>query len=163
MSIQRDVNDVTIIGRLTRDMTCRWTSAGNTIGNLDLAVNRLKKKHDTWEEEAHFFPVVIYGKLAERLASSLKKGTRIAVKGELQQQKWEYQEKKYQKVVIQADMIQLLGKPRQQSAQQSPSQTVPPKAPQQPKTSVQQQQTASYAEEDLLSEGPEFFNDDIPF
>lgn len=104
-----DVNNVTIIGRLTRDAELKYTAGGFAIASLAIAVNRRKKDGDQWVEEVSFFDVTLYGKSAESLKQYLVKGKQIAVVGELRQDRWEKDGQKFSKVIIAANNVQLLG------------------------------------------------------
>ena len=104
-----DMNTVTIIGRLTRDMELKYTSGGMAIGKFSLAVNRKKKSGEQWVEEASFFDVTCFGKTAENLAQYMTKGKQVCVDGSLHQDRWEKDGQNMSRVVINADNIQLLG------------------------------------------------------
>ena len=104
-----DMNTVTIIGRLTRDMELKYTSGGMAIGKFSLAVNRKKKSGEQWVDEASFFDVTCFGKTAENLAQYMTKGKQVCVDGSLHQDRWEKDGQNMSRVVINADNIQLLG------------------------------------------------------
>lgn len=104
-----DINSVTIVGRLTRDAELKYTNSGSAVTRLGLAVNRSRKDGDQWVEEASFFDVVSWGRRAEALNQYLQRGTRIAVNGELQQERWEQDGQTRSRVIIKAQNIQLLG------------------------------------------------------
>jgi single-strand DNA-binding protein len=112
-----DINSVTIVGRLTRDAELKYTNNGFAISNLGIAVNRSKKVGEAWEEEANFFDVTLLGRRAESLNQYLQKGTKIAVTGELRQERWEKDGQKRSRVSIQANNIQLLGSPQGNNGQ----------------------------------------------
>lgn len=119
-----DLNVCTIIGRLTRDAELKFTAAGMAIATFSIAVNRSVKKGEAWEDEASFFDVTLWNKLAESLAKHLTKGKQIAVVGSLRQDRWQDQEgKPRSKVVISAETVQLLGSPQagQGSTQSAPA------------------------------------------
>ena len=104
-----DINQVVMIGNLTRDMEIRYAQNGNCIGNFSLAVNRAKKQGDKWIEETSFFDVSLFGKMAESLKPYLVRGQKVCVVGYLKQDRWEKDGKNYSKVVIVAENIQLCG------------------------------------------------------
>ena len=104
-----DINSVTIVGRLTRDAELKYTNSGSAVTSMGLAVNRSRKDGDQWVEEANFFDVSLWGRRGESLNQYLQKGTRIAVTGELRQDRWEQDGQKRSRVVIHANNIQLLG------------------------------------------------------
>ncbi len=104
-----DINNITIVGRLTRD--CEVRSIPNTtVCNISLAVNRRAKSQDgTWNDEVSYFDVTLFGRLGEALQQYLTKGTQIAVDGELRQNRWEQEGQKRSRVIIIANNVQLLG------------------------------------------------------
>lgn len=104
-----DYNSVVVVGRLTKDIDIRYMQSGSAVGNMSVAVNRRVKKGDTWETEADFFDVTLYGKIAEGLKDYLTKGKQILVGGTLRQERWEKDGQKFSKVKIVADTVQLLG------------------------------------------------------
>lgn len=118
-----DLNTVVLSGRVVRDAELRYTGGGMGICEFSLAVNRRRKKDDTWVDEANFFDVTIFGKQGESLHKYLHKGTAVGVQGELRQDRWESEGQKKSKVSIISDKIHLLGSPRQntQSAQTQPA------------------------------------------
>ena len=73
-----------------------------------MAVNRRWQNRQTneWEEATSFFDVVCWGTLAENVAQSLTRGSRVIVSGRLDQRSWENQEgEKRSKVEIVADEV----------------------------------------------------------
>jgi single-strand DNA-binding protein len=104
-----DVNQVVLIGRLTRDADLRYTSNGKAVSKFSLAVNEKRKVGDEWKEEAGFFEIVLWGQLGESLNQYLIKGKQVAVTGKLTQERWEQDGQNRSKVVVTAVMLQLLG------------------------------------------------------
>ncbi len=104
-----DLNNVFLVGRLTRDIVLSYTANGYPIGKLSLAVNRRRKNGEQWEDEANFFDLILWGKRAEALQRYLLKGTQIAVQGQLKQERWEQDGQKRSRVVIELNNIQLVG------------------------------------------------------
>ncbi len=104
-----DINSVTIVGRLTRDAELKYTNGGSAVTKFSLAVNRSRKDGDQWVEEASFFDVSLWGRRGESLNQYLQRGTRIAVTGELRQDRWEQDGQSRSRVFIHANNIQLLG------------------------------------------------------
>lgn len=107
-----DLNKVMIIGRIVRDLdekTFGYVGNGTARASVSIAVNRGVKKGDQWEEEASYFDVTIWGKMAENLKPYLVKGTQIGVEGFLKQDRWEKDGKKNSRIAIVAENIQLLG------------------------------------------------------
>ena len=104
-----DVNSVVIVGRLTRDAELKYTTGGTAVSKLGIAVNKRVKKGDEWTEQASFFDVTLWGKMAEGLNQYLVKGKQIAIEGELEQERWEKDGQAHSKVTITASNVQLLG------------------------------------------------------
>ena len=82
------INAVVIIGRLTRDPELRSTSSGNAVANFTLACER-RFKGQNGEKTTDFFPVIVWGKLAEICGQYLSKGQLAGVEGTLQNRQWE--------------------------------------------------------------------------
>ena len=78
----KDLNVVTLIGRLTRDAEA---PQGNGPVRLSIAVNRSKKEGDQYVDEASFVDLEYWHK---SLTPYLVKGKQIAVQGEIRQERW---------------------------------------------------------------------------
>jgi single-strand DNA-binding protein len=104
-----DINQVILVGRLTRDAELKYTSSGYPVLKFSVAVNKRKKLRDDYVEEGHFFNVVLWGKLGESLNQYLIKGKQIVLCGELSQQRWEKNGQLHSRVEIVAQSIQLVG------------------------------------------------------
>jgi len=142
----KDINIVSLTGRLTREMEIKYTPSGTVVGKFSLAVNRNKKRGDKWVDEASFFECAYFGKAAESLAQYMVKGKQVAISGEMRQERWTSQDGQNQsRVVVVVSALSLMGsKEETQQSNRAPS---PSRAPQQ----------KPYA-------GPEAFeDDDIPF
>ncbi|MBQ6781274.1 MAG: single-stranded DNA-binding protein [Treponema sp.] len=109
-----DINHVTLVGRLTRDLgtderSFGYIANGQARANISIAVNRTRKQGEQWVDEANFFDVTIWGKTAENLKPYLTKGKQIAIDGYLKQDRWEKDGQKFSKVTVVANNVQLLG------------------------------------------------------
>ena len=85
------VNNITVLGNITRDPELRFTPSGTAVASFGLAVNRnvQNKNSGEWETQVDFFNVTAWYKLAENCAESLSKGDRVLVSGRLSQDSWE--------------------------------------------------------------------------
>jgi single-strand DNA-binding protein len=85
------LNDVKLVGRLTRDPELRYTPKGQAVCHFRLAVSRRykDKASNEWREEAAFVPVVAWREAAERCGERLKKGSPVYVEGRLRSRDWE--------------------------------------------------------------------------
>jgi single-strand DNA-binding protein len=109
-----DINQVVLIGHLTRDLgtderSFGYVSNGMARANVSIAVNRSRKNGDQWVDEVNYFDVTIWGKTAENLKPYLTKGKQICVEGYLKQDRWEKDGQKFSKVTVVANNVQLLG------------------------------------------------------
>ena len=102
------INNVVLVGRLTRDPELRFTGNGSAVATFNLAVNR-NFTNQSGEREADFVNCVIWRKPAETLANYAKKGTLIGVVGRIQTRNYENQQgqKVYVTEVV-CDNFQLL-------------------------------------------------------
>lgn len=83
------MNKVILLGRLTKDVELRYTQASNTaVASFSLAVNRRFVKEGE-EQQADFFNIVAWGKLAETASNYLRKGSQVLITGKLQNRSWE--------------------------------------------------------------------------
>ena len=86
-------NTVTIIGNLVEDPELRFTPSGVAMAKIRVAVNRRwRDRNNEWQEETSFFGGTCWRELAENVAESLQKGSRVIVTGSLEQRSWETQE-----------------------------------------------------------------------
>lgn len=75
------MNQVILIGRLTKDPELKYTPTGSPVCQCTIAVDNYNSK--TKERKADFIPLVIWGKQAENTATYMLKGNQIAVNGRL--------------------------------------------------------------------------------
>ena len=85
------INNVVLVGRMTRDAELRYTPSNQAVAKFTLAVNR-HPKNQNGEREADFINVVIWRQQAENLANWAKKGTLIGVTGRIQTRNYENQQ-----------------------------------------------------------------------
>lgn len=85
------MNNVVLIGRLTRDPELRYIpNSGAAVTNFTLAVDKqlAKDKKDEMEAKnqptADFIRIVVWGKMAENCANYLSRGRLVAVQGRIQ-------------------------------------------------------------------------------
>ena len=101
-------NTITIVGNITRDPELKFLNSGQASVKIGVAVSRRWQNRQTqeWEERTSYFDVVSYGPMAENVANSLAKGSRVLVTGRLEQRSWETPEgdKRYA-IEINADEI----------------------------------------------------------
>lgn len=95
------MNDVTIVGNLTRDIEVRYTQTNKAVGQFTVAVNNGKNK-DGKELEPDFINCVIWETQAENMKKYTKKGSKVAVKGSIKNDNYEDEQgnKKYRTCVL---------------------------------------------------------------
>ncbi|HET6924887.1 MAG TPA: single-stranded DNA-binding protein [Candidatus Saccharimonadales bacterium] len=105
----RSLNQVTLMGNLTRDPELRQTPTGQNVCSFSLALNRAyKDSSGEWQEATDYIDIVAWGPLAERVAQYLSKGRRCLVQGRLQSRSWEQDGNKRSKVEVLANDVTFL-------------------------------------------------------
>jgi single-strand DNA-binding protein len=95
-------NTVTLVGNLTDDPELRFTAQGAAVANFRIAVSKRIRDPQTneWKDgDTSFFRVNVWRQLAENVAESLTRGTRVVVTGTLKMRQWETQEGEKRSVV----------------------------------------------------------------
>src|SRR5690625_3637705 len=137
-------NQITLVGRWTRDTEVKMTQNGTEVLNGSLAVSDPYKK-----EHTDFIDIVAFKQLALNTNQYTKKGSKVLVSGKLQQERWENNEgQKRSRHVVIANQVVFLDDIKQQNNQQN--------------TATQQQQPQSnpfQGEGEQLDIG----DDDLPF
>ncbi|HEL2685312.1 single-stranded DNA-binding protein [Streptococcus suis] len=105
------INNVVLVGRLTRDVELRYTPSNQAVATFTLAVNRNFKNQSTGEREADFINCVLWRQQAENLANWTKKGHLIGITGRIQTRSYDNQQgqRVYVTEVV-AESFQLLEK-----------------------------------------------------
>jgi len=101
-------NNVTITGNAGREPELRFTPSGQAVANFGVAVSRRWQNRQTneWEEATSWIDVTCWAQLAENVAESVGRGTRVTVTGRLDQRTWETDNgDKRSKVEIVADDV----------------------------------------------------------
>lgn len=104
----RSINQVILMGRLTRDPEQRTTTSGKTVVSFSLAVDRVGQ-----DDQADFFDITAWEKLGELVVQYLGKGRRVLVQGRLRQDSWDDKEtgKKRSRVEVTATDVTFLDGP----------------------------------------------------
>lgn len=85
------INNVVLVGRMTRDAELRYTPSNVAVATFSLAVNR-NFKGANGERETDFINCVIWRQQAENLANWAKKGALIGITGRIQTRSYENQQ-----------------------------------------------------------------------
>jgi len=104
----KSINQVILMGRLTRDPEQRTTTGGKTIASFSIAVDRGGDS-----DAADFFEVTAWEKLGDLVIQYLGKGRRVLVQGRLRQDSWDDKEtgKKRSRVEVTATDVTFLDGP----------------------------------------------------
>ena len=81
------MNQVNLLGRLTKDPEIRYTQNNIPVASFTLAVNRRFAKEG--EQQADFINIVAWNKTAEFCGKYFKKGSQIALVGRIQTRTYE--------------------------------------------------------------------------
>jgi single-strand DNA-binding protein len=123
----KSINQVVLMGRLTRDPEQRTTTTGKTIASFSLAVDRGGQ-----DDQADFFEVTAWEKLGDLVIQYLGKGRRVLVQGRLRQDSWDDKDtgKKRSRVEVTATDVTFLDGPSGDgdSNGQSPRQSSAPRS-----------------------------------
>ena len=110
----KSLNQVTIMGNLTRTPEIKQTPSGNSVASFSLALNRsYKDAQDQWQEATDYVDVVAWGKLAEQVADRLDTGSRCLVNGRFQSRSWDQDGVKRSKIEVLAQDVTFLDKGEQ--------------------------------------------------
>ena len=103
-------NQVTLIGNVGKDPELKTTGTGTSYCNLSIAVNKRYKDNDSGETKTitNWFPFTLWGKKAETLSKYIKKGSTIAVSGELVTRKRKVGEEEISVMEIKVDEVEIL-------------------------------------------------------
>lgn len=79
------MNQLLIVGTVGKEPELRFSNNGLAIANFSVATNYGKdeKKTTTW----HY--ITVFGDMAEHVAASIRKGTRVVVTGRLEKSQYE--------------------------------------------------------------------------
>lgn len=114
----KSINQVILMGRLTRDPEQRTTTTGKVIANFSIAVDRGGQ-----DDAADFFEITAWEKLGELVMQYLSKGRRVLVQGRLRQDSWDDKEtgKKRSRVEVTATDVTFLDGPSDSAGNSSES------------------------------------------
>lgn len=82
------INNVVLVGHLTKDLDLKYTSSGTAVGTFTLAVNR-QFTNQAGEREADFINCVIWRKSAENFANFTRRGALVGITGRIQTRNYE--------------------------------------------------------------------------
>ena len=101
------MNQIIIIGRLTRDPEIRYTQSEKAVCSMTVAVDRPRQAGK--EKETDFIRVQAWEKTAENCEKYLSKGSMVAVQGQLRQNVYEKDGEKKSNYIVRADRVEFIG------------------------------------------------------
>ena len=106
----RDMNRVTLIGRLGRDAEIKVLPSGQQMAEFSVATSESYKGKDGQDQEkTDWHNVIVWGKAAEH-AAKLTKGSRVMVEGKSQTKSWDGKDgKKQYKTEVVAYGFEVIG------------------------------------------------------
>ena len=117
------MNNVNIIGRLTKDVEVRKTSTNKSVSSFSIAVDNLAKNDG--EKTTSFFNCNAWNSVAETLSKYTRKGDRIAISGSLIQRNYENKNGEKNSVVeINVNSITLIENKKENASTQSENKAV---------------------------------------
>lgn len=107
------INQVTLVGRLTKDPDLRYTVDGKAVLNITLALNR-HYRNSQGSFDADFVLCTIWNKTAENTAKFCSKGSVVGVMGKIQTRSYEDQDgRKVYVTEVLADAVKFMdGNPK---------------------------------------------------
>lgn len=113
--MSQSINNVVLVGRLTRDPELRTTGNGTSVTTFTLAVDRQYGK----DKQADFISCVAWRKTAELVAQYTDKGHMVGVQGRIQTRSYDDRDGKRVYVTeVVADTVQFIGSHNGQQGQQ---------------------------------------------
>lgn len=120
------INQVTLVGRLTKDPDLRVTPEGVYLCNITLAVNR-QYRNQKGEVDTDFVHCTLWRKTAENTSTFCKKGSLIGITGRIQTRSYDQQGKRMYVTEVVAENVRFIGPRREdERVQKVPLPTPPP-------------------------------------
>ena len=151
------INNVVLVGRLTRDIELRKTQSGLSVASFTIACDRRlsQEQKNNNEQSADFISCVAWRGSADFLGNYAHKGDTVGVEGRIQTRSYDRDGQKVYVTEIVANSVSILHstQPRQAQAQTQPQQQVQNTAATQ----------ANDPMEDYLNGYSDINSDELPF
>jgi single-strand DNA-binding protein len=89
--VDKLINNVVLVGRLTKDIDLKYTGSGTAVGTFTMAVQR-NFTDQSGKRESDFINCVIWRKSAENMANFTRKGSLAGITGRIQTRNYENQQ-----------------------------------------------------------------------
>lgn len=103
-----NINHVTLVGRLTRDIEIRKTNSNVSWCNFSLAVDRRFSSNQDNQNQADFINCVAWRQSADFLGNYASKGTIVAVEGRIQTRNYDGPNGKVYVTEVVAESVQII-------------------------------------------------------
>ena len=115
------VNEVTLIGNITRDPEMKEIEEGKVVANFGLATHRIYRKEGGERvDQTEFHELVAWGKTAQRAGMILRRGRLAYVRGTLKTDHWEKDGQKRSQTRIVVDEFRVLDRPKTADSGEQP-------------------------------------------
>jgi len=100
------INLAIITGNATRDPELRYTPTGSAVCSFGVATNHSIKRGDQWENVPTFHNIIVWGKQADYISNTVKKGMKVSLTGRINNRQYDAKDgtKKYISEIV-ADTI----------------------------------------------------------
>jgi single-strand DNA-binding protein len=114
------LNQVLLVGNLTKDPELRYTPSGTAVITLRIAVNTpFKDKSGQLQKDTCFINVVAWGHMAENCNQYLQKGRQVLVDGRLQSRSWQDKDGNNRNTIeVRANRVQFMPKAVREEARE---------------------------------------------
>ena len=86
--MSRDLNHVSIIGRLVKDPEIKYTTSGVPVTKFSIANNSSYMQNNELVEYVNYVDINVWGNQAVSCEKYLKKGSQVAINGVIRQNRW---------------------------------------------------------------------------
>ena len=110
------LNQLVVIGRLTKDPELRKTDTGRNVTTITLAVPR-SYKNSNGEYDTDFIDCTLWNSVAENTAEYCKVGDMVGIKGRVESYNYEKDNQKFSGMRVQAEKVTFLASSRENKEQ----------------------------------------------
>jgi single-strand DNA-binding protein len=109
------VNNVTLLGRLGKDVNLKQTLTGKPVCDFSIATSEKWTKDGQTQERTEWHNIEVYGRLAELCDQYISKGSMVYIEGKLRTNSWGEGDSKRYSTVIVANTVQFLDSKKTES------------------------------------------------
>jgi len=103
-----NINSVTLVGRITKDIELRKTSSNTSVCNFTVAVDRRFQSQQNGGQSADFINCIAWRQSADFLSGYAAKGTIVSVEGRIQNRNYDGPNGKVYVTEVVADNVQII-------------------------------------------------------